>query len=891
MSDLLARLQGALGGAYHLERELGGGGMSRVFVAEETALGRRVVLKVLPPELGAGLSVDRFRREIQLAASLHHPNIVPLLTAGEADGLLYYTMPLIDGDSLRTRLAREGELPVGEVVRLLRDVVDALACAHERGVVHRDIKPDNVLLSRHHAMVTDFGVAKALSEATGRSSLTSAGVALGTPAYMAPEQATADPHVDHRADIYAVGALAYEMLAGRPPFVAPTPQAVLAAQVTQAAEPVTRFRPSVPPALAALVMRCLEKRPADRWQTADELLHQFEAMATPSGGMAPTGVTAAAPTSAPASAPAGPAARRHRAGYLVLGLVLALAAAWGVGHYRGSRTGTDAATGPQTVVVLPFENLGRPEDGYFADGITEEITNRLTGIGGLRVIARSSAKQYKDTRKTMRQIGDELGVAYVLEGTVRWERAGDTTSRVRVSPQLIRVADGTNVWAHGYDAVLSGVFQIQSDIAEQVAAALDVALAGPERAALAAQPTRNTEAYQYYLRGNEFLNRGYAEEDFSKAVQMYSEAVRLDSTFALAFAQLTRAHDGLYWFDHDRTEQRLALAKAAVDRALLLAPDLPEAHIALGWYLYHGRLDYTGALEQFAIARDRQPNNSDLLGGIGAIQRRQGKWKDALPTLDRAAALDPQSHLGQLEAGITHLLIRDFEEAAKRSDRTILLAPDEPEGYALRARVHLARGHGDSAQQVLRQAADRAGIPKLVRARLFFGLLFLISGDSALGGELERLPREAFGADTTGFLWFRADLNRLRQQPALEREYLDSVAANLEQVARTRPDDWQVHQALGIAYARRGQKAAATREARRAVEQLPMAKDAFFGGNVLATLARIYVIGGEPDSAIPRLDTLLSVPSWLSAGLLRSDPDWSVLQGNARFQRLLAGSR
>jgi len=662
--------------------------------------------------------------------------------------------------------------------------------------------------------------------------------------------------------------------------------------VTQAPEPVTRTRAAVPPALAALIMRCLEKRPADRWQSAEELLHHLEAMATTSGGMAPTGATAtvATATETPGIA-AGRPHGRHRAGYLVLGLLLALAAAWGVSRYRGDHAGTGASAGSQAIVVLPFENLGRPEDGYFSDGVTEEITNRLTGIGGLRVIARSSAKQYRGTGKTLRQIGDELGVAYVLEGTVRWERAGDTTSRVRVSPQLIRVADGTSVWAHGYDAVLSGVFQIQSDIAEQVAAALDVALAGPERAALAAQPTGNTEAYQYYLRGNEFLNRGYAEEDFTKAVQMYSEAVRLDSGFALAFTRLSRAHDGLYWFRHDPTEQRLALSKAAVDRALLLAPDLPEAHSALGWHLYHGRLDYVGALEQFAIARTRKPNDSDLLGGVGAIQRRQGKWKDAIATMDRAADLDPQSSLGHLEAGVTHLLVRNYDEAAKRFDRSILLAPDEPEAYALRARVHLARGHGDSAQQVLRQGADRAGIAKLVRARIFFGLLFLIRGDSALGGELERLSREAFGSDTAGFLQFRADLHRLRRQPVLERVYLDSLAAQLEQVARAQPDVWQLHQALGITYARRGQKADAIREARGAVELLPMSKDAFFGGNALADLAKVYALVGEPDSALPKLDTLLSVPSWVSAGLLRSDPDWSSLRGNPRFQRLLAGAR
>ena len=300
MSDLRKRLQAVLGDAYRVEKELGGGGMSRVFAAQEQELGRRVVIKVLPPEMAAGVNADRFRREILLAASLQHPNIVPLLTASHIDDLVYYTMPLIEGESLRAKLAREGEQPIPEVIRILRDVVDALACAHEHGVVHRDIKPDNVLISRHHAVVTDFGVAKALSESTGRSSLTSVGVALGTPAYMSPEQAAADPHTDHRADLYAVGALAYELLTGRPPFTGTTPQQILAAQVSEAPAPLTKYRPAVPPALAALVMRCLRKSPADRWQSAEELLHHLEAMATPSGGITPAG---AHPVAAVASAP------------------------------------------------------------------------------------------------------------------------------------------------------------------------------------------------------------------------------------------------------------------------------------------------------------------------------------------------------------------------------------------------------------------------------------------------------------------------------------------------------------------------------------------------------------------------------------------------------------
>jgi serine/threonine-protein kinase len=299
LAELVERLQKSIGDTYRLERELGGGGMSRVFLAEEVELARRVVIKVLPPEMAAGVNQDRFRREIQLAAKLQHPHIVPLLTAGSADDLLYYIMPYIEGEPLRAKLAREGELPIGEVARILRDVADALAYAHRHNVVHRDIKPDNVLLSDNHALVADFGVAKAVSESTGgASSLTSLGVALGTPAYMSPEQAAANPNVDHRADIYALGALAYEMLCGRPPFDGANAQAVLAAHVSRAPDPCTTHRASVPPALNEIVMRCLEKLPADRWQRADDLKVQFESMSTPSGGVTPTGTQPVAAVSA-----------------------------------------------------------------------------------------------------------------------------------------------------------------------------------------------------------------------------------------------------------------------------------------------------------------------------------------------------------------------------------------------------------------------------------------------------------------------------------------------------------------------------------------------------------------------------------------------------------------
>src|SRR6266704_2942279 len=319
MLDLRDRLQSALGTAYRLDNELGGGGMSRVFLAEEVRLARSVVVKLLPPEMAAGVNADRFEREIRLAAKLQHPHIVPLLSAGSQGDLLYYIMPRVEGESLRARLAHEHELPVGETVRILRDVADGLAYAHAHGIVHRDVKPDNVLFSGKHALVADFGVAKAVAESTGKTALTSMGVALGTPAYMAPEQAAADPSTDHRADIYAVGALAYEMLAGRPPFTAPTVQAVLAAHVSTPPDPVTKYRESVAPQLAALVMRCLAKHPADRFQSANEVLHELEQLVTPTGGIT---ATASAPFEALAAAERGQPVRV--AGLFALGSVAVL---------------------------------------------------------------------------------------------------------------------------------------------------------------------------------------------------------------------------------------------------------------------------------------------------------------------------------------------------------------------------------------------------------------------------------------------------------------------------------------------------------------------------------------------------------------------------------------
>ena len=662
--ELRERLQAALGSAYDVESELGGGGMSRVFVATETALGRKVVVKVLPPEMAAGVNVDRFRREIQLAASLQHPHIVPLHTAGSSGDLFYYTMPLVEGESLRAKLAREAELPVTDAVRILRDVVDALANAHAHGVVHRDIKPDNVLISGRHAVVTDFGVAKAISESTGQSSLTSAGLALGTPAYMAPEQAAADPHVDHRADIYAVGALAYEMLTGRPPFVGPSPQMVLAAHVTQSPEQLSARRPACPAALAALVMRCLEKKPADRWQSADELVRQFELMATPSGGMAPTVAI--------------PAARRRIpswGGWLAgAGALVVLLTGAYLLKGRGSAPSVDRVTSETaSIAVLPLTNVGGDaKNEYFSDGMTDELATALGKIPGLRVASRTSSYAFKGKNVDVGQIGQALKVGTVLEGTVR--RDGN---RLRVSVQLTKVSDGLALWSDTYERQATDVFQVQDDVAKSVVAALSPTLGTQvkttEAKSAAARGTENLQAYDLYLRG-QFLWHGRRSDGLKQAAEYFKQAVALDPKFARAYASLALTYALYSDYAGMQPREALPLVQQAAGRALALDNTLAEPHAALATaYQYVAR--YGAADEEFRRAIRLDPRYPTAHQWYGGHLLLTGRIQEAIDELSKARDLDPLSPIISANLASALAFAGRREEALAAARRAVELAP------------------------------------------------------------------------------------------------------------------------------------------------------------------------------------------------------------------------
>ena len=877
------RLRTSLSRHYRIIREIGSGGMATVYLAEDLKHHRQVAVKVLRPDLAASLGQERFFREIEVAAKLSHPHILPLHDSGEADGFLYYVMPFVEGTSLRDKLGG-GELPVHDVVRILEEVADALAYAHARGVVHRDIKPDNVMITGRHALVMDFGVAKAVSEATGRQSITTIGVALGTPAYMAPEQAAAEENIDHRVDIYALGVMAYELLTGRPPFTGMTAQQVLAAHVTQAPEPVSQRRTACPPALAGVVMKCLEKRPADRWQTAEELMRQLDTLVTPSGGMPPT--TAVPATTAHAQ-PALGSPRWQRAGYLVLGIALALAAAFGVMRKRG---GASAADNSRRIAVLPFENLGDSSRLYFANGVTEAITTQLTGIGGLSVIPRATAARYRGTAKSVTEIGQELGVGYVLTGTVQWEESPGKDAKVRVSPELVKVSDTSSVWAHGYDAVLTSVFQVYSDVSTQVAGALQVALDDPERQALARRPTENAEAYDLYLRAVDLSNRGLAAVNFEAAIPMLQHAVALDPKFALAWGRLAEQLGLAHWLYVRRTDATLRDAQAAAERALQLQPDLPEAHRAMGNVWYRKR-EYDKALREFAIVERSQPNSADNIQAIGYVERRQGKWTESLAHLQRAQQLDPGSAQSLSQLGETMIIMHRYDEGIALFRRAIEIAPDQPDSYYFLAMALLSQS-GDLAGA---RAAFRAGIRQMPAARLMGGTFrpyaFILAGDDTLRRAFLDEAATSGDVEPAQFHGLRANIRQLLGDSVHARAEYDSARVILERHLRDLPDDYGYAARLGPIDAHLGRTGAAIAAAKRAVALLPPERDSYFGVDNVIALARTYAILGQGGPAVEQLKLAFTHASIYSTAMLRIDPDFDPIRNDPAFQQLLSGTR
>ncbi len=710
IDTVAARLQSALGDGYRVERELGGGGMSRVFLAHDIELSRDVVVKVLPEDVAEGISRERFRREVLLSANLQHPNIVGVIAAGDAQGLPYFVMPFVEGESLRTRLTDQGAMSIPHVVSVLRDVARALAFAHERGIVHRDIKPDNVLLAGGAAIVADFGVAKALASARQRKdhphgTITSAGISLGTPAYMSPEQVAGDPATDHRADLYSLGVMTYEMLTGRTPFGGRAVTELMQAHLVEVPSPPSASRPGIPAALEGLVMRCLEKDPANRPADAGEILRVLDDPAVVSGAVTSSAMRSLVPNGSPA---------RRRLPFWIGGAVIAAGAVVALVMTRPKTNDAKpqalAAAAPvaaRGVAVLPMVSVSPDSsDAYLAVGMTDEITTALGRVRGLRVASRSAASAAQGAGGSVTDVARRLGVAFLLEGTV--QRSG---TRLRVAVRLVNASDGFSAWSEVYERTTSDLLAVQADIARQIALAIGEDV---NAAASSATPsslgssgvnneTRDPDAYNDYLRGHYLLTRRGADS-VQGAIDAFESAVSRDPAFARAYAELAQAYSVAPVATTGGGSEIVQKALFAAERALALDSTLSAAHAALG-----------------------------------RIYNREWRWKDARSEFERALALDSTD--AAAARGFAENLLANGEGRRAVSLLTGVLQRDPQSGVA-RSELALAQsiaGQRDLAVETARQAwaADSTSSP----LRLFYSQVLLNAGrNSEAISELERIP-------------------------------------------------------------------------------------------------------------------------------------------------------
>lgn len=879
MTDAQDRLTAVLADRYRIERELGAGGMATVYLAEDLKHRRQVAIKVLKPELSSAVGPERFLREIEIAARLHHPHILPLYDSGEAEGLLYYVMPYVEGESLRDRLKRERQLPLDDALRIAREVADALACAHGHDVIHRDIKPENILLESGHAVVADFGIARAIRAAAGSVPLTATGMSVGTPTYMSPELAAGDREVDGRSDLYALGCMLYEMLAGQPPFAGPTAESILRQHLIAEPPHIASIRTAVPEPVASAILRALAKSPADRFSTVTLFAEALRLRES------------ASHTSSPR--------RARRAGWLALAAVsVAVAVGGALLTLRRGREATApvARANPRTAIaVLPFENLSAEgSNAFFAPGLHDELLTQLSKVSALTVISRTSVMGYTGTKTPIKQIARELGVGSVMEGSV--QVAG---RRLRVNVQLIDAATDAHLWAEHYDRTLDDAFAIQSDVAQKIVAAVGAALGEAEYRSVTQAPSTNAEAYRLYLQGRAYRTRpGSIMQDLESAQQLYERALALDPGFALAHAELSRTHGAIYWWRYDPSPVRAVRQRLEAETALRLAPDLPQAHLAMGLVHYWGRGPSQGggwgkALDEFAIALKLLPNDAELWEMIGTVHRRQGDWQAVAAAYARATQLDPRdANLFYNLGGVTFLNTNRYAEAVRAFDQALRLAPDLHVAAVRRGIAYVRwQGQIDTMRAVLRRVRGNAELPTIgnVAGQHVQLLLWERRPDSILV-VLKTARIAVFDAQII-FLpssLFAAWAHRLRGDAVAARAAFDSARIILDSAIRERPEDWRAHAARGLALAGLGRRDEARTEARWLRASSVYRTDATWGPPVAEDRARILAQAGDADAAMDEIERLLNMPSWLSVHTLRLDPLWDPIRELPRFKALLS---
>jgi serine/threonine-protein kinase len=863
-----ALLERNLGEQYRIDRELGRGGFATVFLAHDLRHDRPVALKVLHSEIAASLGAERFKQEIRIAARLQHPHILGVHDSGETEGQLWFSMPFVEGESLRDRLNRERQLPLEEAARIAKEAAGALDYAHRHGIIHRDIKPENILLSDGHALVADFGIARAISG----GELTQTGSFIGTPSYMSPEQAGGST-VDGRTDVYSLGCVLYEMLAGEPPFSGPTPAAILGRVMTETPRSLRATRPSVSPTLEAVVMKAMARVPADRFATASD----FAAAVSQASG-----ISVATPTfpTAVVAVPSTVSSRKRLLLYAAAVIAAVALIGGGLAWYRSS----GSASTPR-LAVMPFENLGAAADEFFAEGIADEVRGKLAVLPGLQVTARTSTMQYKKAATGPQQIGRELGVDYLLTGTVRWP-GGLQARRVRVSPELIRVADGTARWQQPFDSELNDVFQVQADIATRVAEALDVELGTGAKQQLAERPTSNVAAYETFLRGEQ-ISQKMAVTDaipLRKAMAEYERGVAIDPNFMQAWAQLSRASCQLA--SSTPTAEDVERCRTAADRAIALAPKHPLARLALGFYYRMAEKDLEKAHEQYAMGLETTPNDVDLLSATSALERSLGRFDDALAHLRLVSQLDPRWVPAAMNLARTYHDLHRFEEARREYERARALAPNNLFVAQLYAGNYLSQGDLPGARAVIAEAIKHTSEKDvIVRFATFQEMMWVLPDD--LRNRVVDLQGADFGNDEGMWALKVGATYRLMGDMAKAKSYAEIAARAYADKVKNFPNDAQQMELLGRSLALTDRHAEAIEAGERSLAMRETTVDAANGPYYKYQIARIYILVGQYDKAIDLIEPILSQPGDVTPGWLRIDPIFAPLKGNPRFERLL----
>ena len=676
---------------YKILEELGQGGMGVVYKVYDTKLARTVALKFLSPQiLGSEEEKARFIHEARAAASLNHPNICTIHEIDEHDEHRFIAMEYIEGESLKDRIER-GPLKLEEAGNIALQIASGMSEAHKKGIVHRDIKSANIMFNeRGDVKIMDFG----LAWSPGRAQLTRAGTTLGTVAYMSPEQARAE-ETDKRTDIWSLGVVLYEMVAGRPPFTGDYEQSIIYSILNDEPEPLTAVRTGVPPELEQIVSKCLSRDPAERYQTAADLaadLRRVQRLGLTQGWQ--TRVEEAKSRRIRSKRQKPLMNRRLWLFLLIVPVLAAITVTIIVPRYFHSAE-KQAVPDRIMLAVLPFENLGPPEEEYFADGITEELTARLTRIEGLGVIARTSVIRYKETEETIAEIGKELGVDFILEGTIRWQHISDSQSQVRITPQLIKVSDETHLWAGVYQRDMTDIFRVQSEIADEVAGALDITLLAPESKKHAATPTDDPDAYRAYLEGRFWWNKRSAE-GFDRAIGFFDEAIRIDPDYALAYSGKAECYCMLAMHS-PRPEGLIIKARQAAEKALSLDKTLPEAYTSLAWIEFYYEWDWRAAEEYFKQAFSLDPGYATAHNGYAASLGILGRFEEAIEHMEHAHRLDPGNLIINRDLGVIYSWAGMLDESAEQLRKTIEMDPSFVPAYMILGRVYLEKGMYDEA--------------------------------------------------------------------------------------------------------------------------------------------------------------------------------------------------